>query len=275
MLLACATAGCGGDGNRNSLTSAADTPPGFKPPSKVTSGGRVIYVLEDVSCDMEEPRERRNRIEALRRASYAAAFDRGRIEVGVVRENASQNVQFEGESFDSLIRDDQPDRFQVKHALEQAEAVFTRLRPYAGRPTGKQGCSSDLLGALGAIRTQQQALEQREGRKLRADVVFVTNGLIVDRASRIFMTQAAIEKPRIYKSVLAAIEKSYGVPDLKGITVWLVGLGYDKNITNRQRGPLIQEMWKTILRGAGARPTDPVQSADVLPALLELPGPKS
>ena len=54
---ALALTGCGGnDGGGATPAQSADGATGLTKPKNVTSGGRLVYVLADVSCDMEEAR---------------------------------------------------------------------------------------------------------------------------------------------------------------------------------------------------------------------------
>jgi len=255
-----ALTGCGEGG----VTPKIDAATGLTTPGNVTSGGRLVYVLEDVSCDMEEAREKTNRLRALLVGAHAAALDSGTLEVGVVRSLASQNIEFKPKMF---IPSGKTGRFRVASVLRQRDDAVASLRKFVNRTSGAQGCSSDLLGALSAVRRQHDVEVQRLGHNVRADIVFVTNGLIVDRAPGIVLTKTPIEKPGVFAKTLETIRKRFAEPDLHGFTVWLVGTGWDRNIKT-ERGPAVQKLWEEILKPTGAVVKTPMETADSLPPHL-------
>lgn len=236
---------------------------GLDEPDDVTNGGRVVYVLQDVSCDMHEPRDTQNRIRALEIATHAAAFDSGVVAMGVVRELASQNVFFENVEFD---REGSSNNLRVDNALNARDAALEELRPLIGT-AGKQACNSDLLGALSEIEREHRVVVQKIGHDGRKDIVFVTNGLIVDPSRDIVLTRTPIERSDVYNQTLKRIKTTWTTPNLKDFTIWLVGLGRDENITT-ERGPAVERLWRELLKPTDANVKDPIPSIDGLPELL-------
>jgi hypothetical protein len=143
----------------------------------------------------------------------------------------------------------------------------TSLRKFVNTSTGnRNGCSSDLVSALSAVTLRQQQLNIPSSR--RTDLIFVTNGLIVDRSARILMTKNFATRKQ-YRRTLGVMLRAYPRPDLHGIVVRLVGTGWSQNITNDKTGPWVRQLWTTYLTKAGAK-VHVVQHSTDLPGLLGL-----
>lgn len=263
VALCAVLAGCSAAGGTSPGPSSTE----LDHPGDVSKGGRVVYVLQDASCDMNGRRELQNRQLAVKIAANAAAFDSGTVARGVVRQLSSQNVIFNSVNFK---RDGSSSILRVDNALNQLDDAYKKLRPLGGS-AGGQACQSDLLSALSQVAHEERVVAQRDGRDPpQKDIVFVTNGLIVDPTRKVVLTRQAIEKPAVFRSVLKTIRDSWIPPDLHGFTVWFVGLGHNEQIKT-ERGPAVIQLWEMLLKPTGAIVKEPVETANELPPTLGSP----
>lgn len=260
-----ALAGCQVIGGASGSTGSVDDTTHLAVSNDVTDGQRVVYVLADVSCDMNTSEDRANRERALLVGANAAALDHGKLEVGVVRALASQNVNWHQSDFSLLDQSASTARFRVQDALTQRDSVVKKLRKDVNKSQGTvNGCASDLVSALSAVTLKQQELGASAA---RTDLVFVTNGLIVDRRTNIILTKNSLVSPGSYSRVLNAMLKKYPRPDLHSVHVWLVGTGWSPGIRNDQTGARVRELWTAYLKKAGATVVIQRNASD-LPGLL-------
>lgn len=253
-------AGCIGTGTKKEQLQLD-----LQEPSDVGKGGRVVYVLLDVSCDMTSPQESHNRRMAIDVATHAAAFDGGMVVVGTVRALASQNIVFESVRFE---RTGSSAQLRKDNALDQRDKALKELRRLAA-PGAGQPCRSDLLNAISELARQRRLTAQELGRDPPVnDLVFVTNGLIVDPQRKIVLTRDPIERSDMYAQTLKKIRQTWNPPDLHGFTIWFVGLGRDEAIKSGKRGPAIQRLWTDILKPTGADLREPSITADEVTSSL-------
>jgi hypothetical protein len=266
MIIALSASSCGGGASGQGTGGSGSLADSLEHPGDVGKGNRIIYVLQDASCDMRSKQDVANRTRALEIAADAAAFDSGTVARGVVRQLASQNVMFDTITFkpegsSSMLR--------VNSALDQLDAAFKSLRPLAGS-AGGQSCRSDLLGALSEVAREHRALVQRIGHDVPKEIVYVTNGLIVDPARKLVLTRQPIEKPAVYSKTLKEIKSTWRAPNLSGFVIWLVGVGHNSSIKT-ERGPAVIDLWRALLKPTGAVVKEPVVSAGELPPTLSNP----
>lgn len=224
---------------------------GLDLPGDVSQGHRRVYLLTDVSCDMASSLDKANRTRALLVAANAAVMDSGTLVAGVVRALVTQKIIWQTRDFSHQHRAHTA-RFRVQDAVTLRDDTVAGLRKFVNRPAGgtHNGCASDLVTAVGQVRLNADQAGVPAGS--RTDLVYVTNGLIVDRKAKIVMTQASLTTQRQYRALLKRVEAFYPKPDLKGITVWLVGTGWASSISNDQTGDLVRKLWTTYLERAGA-----------------------
>ncbi len=237
-----AGAGCAG-------ASQEDPETGLALPGDTGNGKQVVYFVADVSCDMDEPKDKEDLKVGLQMAATAAAVNGGRLEVGTVRALASQNIDFEEVNFAARGNNA---TVRISNAIDARDAALQELLPVVTRrPTG-QPCESDLLGVFRQTANEHKRVVQRSRQNdLEARMVFVTNGLIVDLDKGIALTRTPIENEQRYQQTLKRIRSTFKPPDLSGFRIWLVGVGRDRRITT-DRGPAVERLWEDLLAPSGA-----------------------
>jgi hypothetical protein len=231
----------------------------------VGKGHRVVFVLNDVSCDMGSPQDKANREKALLVGAHAAALDRGVLEAGVVRAIAAQNVNWRFADFNLLDQSANTARFRIQDALLQRDMIVKSLRTFVNRATGNvNNCASDLVSALSAVELKRGEL----GSSSRIDLIYVTNGLIVDQRTKIVLTKNSIVTAKGYQQTLRAMLHDYPLPNLRGVHVWLVGTGWSPGIKNDQTGAYVRKLWRVYVGRTGAKVRIYQNTTDLVSGLL-------
>ncbi len=239
-------AGCSGGGS-----SAQDDAP---------AQGRIVALLVDQTCDATPELTELSR-EAFQKSVDAAAADQGTFLGEAITTDAYQTGTF-GVSH-SFTSDKKNDRGverdlarQARDFAQSAEAASLTKGHEKGTP-----CGSDLINALSAA---DRAFKDEPGHTGRArDLVFVTNGIVVDDDAGLNFVEDDITGAYAQKVIRRQKAKDL-FPDLSGVRVHLVGLGVsDQNITAAKVRQL-EAFWEGLATQAGATGVATVRSASQL-----------
>ena len=246
MAASAVLAGCSG----GSSTASGDGP----------ATGRIVALLVDQTCDATPELTGLSR-DAFRKSVDAAAADQGTFLGEAITTDAYQTGTF-GVSH-SFTSDKKNDRGVERDLGRQARA-FTDSTEAADLTRGYvkgTDCGSDLINALSAA---DRAFKDEPGYEGRArDLVFVTNGIVVDDEDGLNFVEDDITSAYT-KKVIARQKAKDLFPDFAGVNVHLVGLGVsDQNVTATKVRQL-EAFWEQLATEAGAADVATVRSAGQL-----------
>ena len=239
-------AGCSG----GSGSSSSDGP----------ASGRIVALLVDQTCDAS-PALTTLAGEAFDAAVDAASADQGTLLGEAITTDEYQTGTFGvSHSFTSDKANDagvQRDLArQARDFRESPEATSLTKGYEKGTP-----CGSDLINAVSAA---DRAFKDEPGQKNRArDLVFVTNGIVVDEDAGLNFKEDDITSA--YTKKLIARQKAKDLfPDLSGVTVHLVGLGVSDQNLSAAKVRQIESFWESLATEAGASDVVTVRDAGQL-----------
>ncbi len=233
--------------------SSGGTAQGDAPPAE----GRIVALLVDQTCDAT-PALTALSVKALDAAVGTAAASGGTFLGEAITTDEYQTGTFSVSK--NFTSDRANDASREKDLAKQAEAfrVSDEAIDLTKGPKPKTACGSDLLNA---VKAADRAFAETTGSGARAkDLVFVTNGLVIDdkKGGTNFVFDRIT--PTYTKRLIAAQRKKGLFPDLTGVNVHLVGLGLSDQNVPAEQVKAIEDFWSTYATTAGAKSVTPVRS---------------
>ncbi len=222
--------------------------------------GRIVALLVDQTCDAT-PELTALASDAFDLSVEAAALDRGTFLGEAITTDAYQTGTFAvSHSFTSDKKNDagieRDLARQARRFAEEPEAKALTKGYEKNTP-----CGSDLINALSAA---DRAFKDEPGHAGRArDLVFVTNGIVIDEEAGIDFKQDDITPAYAQKLIRRQKAKDL-FPDFRGVSVHLAGIGVsDQNLTAAKVRQL-EAFWERLATEAGATDVTTVRSANQL-----------
>ncbi len=239
-------AGCSG----GSSSSSGDEP----------ATGPIVALLVDQTCDAT-PELTQLAGDAFGKAVDAAAQGQGTFLGEAITTDEYQTGTFGvSHSFTSDKANDsgkERDLARQARRFTESEEAKELTRGYE---TGT-ACGSDLLNALSAA---DRAFKDEPGQAGRArDLVFVTNGIVIDKAAGLNFVEDDIT-PAYAKKVIARQKAKDLFPDLSGVRVHLVGLGVSDQNLSAAKVRQLEAFWEGLATTAGAKDVATVRASNQL-----------
>lgn len=212
--------------------------------------GAIIGVMIDHTCDATDDMTKWGE-EAVNQGVYAAAKDSGTffgeaVTTAEYQDGAADVAwQFSTDETGSGPRERDLE-FQAEDLLKSSE-VQELLTPKPG------DCGSDLMGA---VATLSESIGDEPMADTRSkDVVFVTNGIVIDEERGWNFIEDDIT-PVYIDDVIEAMKKEGTFPDLSGASLQLLGLGDRQPPIRAEKKGQIKKFWETFAAESGVLPED-------------------
>ena len=222
--------------------------------------GRIVALLVDQTCDAT-PELTALAGEAFERSVDAAALDRGTFLGEAITTDAYQTGTFAVSH--SFTSDKKNDSGVERDLARQARKFGDKPEAKALTKGYEKGtpCGSDLINALSAA---DRAFKDEPGHTGRArDLVFVTNGIVVDDEAGLNFKEDDITSAYTQKVIRRQKAKDL-FPDLAGVTVHLVGVGVSDQNLSAAKVRQLEAFWERLATEAGAKDVATVRSATQL-----------
>lgn len=210
--------------------------------------GRIVALLVDQTCDASPA------LTALAGDAFDKAVDAASSDQGTLLGEAITTDEYQTGTFGvhrAFTSDKANDAGVARDVARQARDFRDSAEGKSLTKGYEKGtpCGSDLINALSAA---DRAFKDEPGQKTRArDLVFVTNGIVVDEGAGLNFKEDDITSA--YTKKLIARQKAKDLfPDLSGVTVHLVGLGVSDQNLSAAKVRQIESFWESLASAAGA-----------------------